>query len=73
MKYKNYKVIKTSYDKEKIPTTYEVKKKSFLGIWYNFNNNEYYTDGFYDTEKKAWEAIDIHIASKKPKKEEIKK
>tara|TARA_B110000977_G_C10941837_1_gene441185 strand:+ start:708 stop:929 length:222 start_codon:yes stop_codon:yes gene_type:complete len=41
-------------------TTYKVQKKSFFGMWYNFNNIDAYTSGYYDSEKEAKEAIEIH-------------
>jgi len=41
-------------------TTYEVQKKVwFIPFWYNFNNIDGMTTGFYDTEIKAKEAIDF--------------
>jgi hypothetical protein len=40
-------------------TTYEVQKKIwFIPFWYNFNNIDGMTTGFYDTEKEAKKAIE---------------
>ena len=44
---------------------FKVQKKSFLGFWYNFNNIDAYTSGYYDTELEAIEAIERHRAKTK--------
>ncbi len=53
----NYRIIKYT---NKFYTTFKVQKKSFFGLWYNFNNIDAYTSGYYDTEDAAKEAIDRH-------------
>jgi len=40
--------------------TFKVQKRSFLGVWYNFNNYDACTTGYYDTEIEAKEAIYKH-------------
>lgn len=42
--------------------SYKVQKKAFFGVWYNFNNIDGYTTGYYDTEREAREAIERHRA-----------
>ena len=37
-----------------------MQKQSFFGLWYNFNNIDAYTTGFYDTEIEAMEEINRH-------------
>lgn len=40
-------------------TSYEVQKKVwYIPFWYNFNNIDGMTTGFYSTEKEAQEAIE---------------
>ena len=39
---------------------YKVQKKSFFGLWYNFNSDAYPMNGHYDTEAKARKAIERH-------------
>ncbi len=39
---------------------YEVKKRSFIGIWYNFKNIDACITGVYETEAEARKAIDDH-------------
>lgn len=41
-------------------TMYEVQKKSFFGFWYNFNNIDGCTTGFYYSESDARKAIEEH-------------
>tara|TARA_R110000782_G_scaffold51708_2_gene111341 strand:+ start:1081 stop:1311 length:231 start_codon:yes stop_codon:yes gene_type:complete len=42
-------------------TSFEVQKKVwFIPFWYNFNNIDGMTTGFYDTEIKAKEAIEYN-------------
>jgi len=53
----NYRIIEYSSPFNK---TYKVQKKSFFGLWYNFNNIDAYTTGYYDTESDAKDAIDRH-------------
>lgn len=57
----DYRIIKYTY---LYRATFKVQKKSFLGFWYNFNNIDAYTTGFYDTEFKAKEAIENHRSVK---------
>ena len=40
--------------------TFKVQKRSCFGWWYNFNNIDGCTTGFYDTEAEAKEAIERH-------------
>lgn len=54
---KKYRILKHS---NKSHTSYKVQKKSFLGIWYNFNNIDAYITGVYSTEEEARKAIDVH-------------
>ena len=49
-----YRIKKLDYGYTK---TYVVQKKSFLGFWYNPDNVDAYTTGYYDTEKGAQECI----------------
>ena len=53
-----YRIIKYT---NKFYTKYKVQKKSFFGMWYNFNNvwgcSPY---GYYDSESMAREAIERH-------------
>jgi len=44
---------------------YKVQKKSFLGFWYNFNNIDACTTGYYETEVDALEAIERHRSKTK--------
>lgn len=53
----NYRIIKYS---NRFYDTFKVKKKSFIGLWYNFNNIDGFTSGYYDTQAKAQDAIDRH-------------
>jgi RNase P protein component len=55
----NYRIIKYSNE---FYESFKVQKKSFLGFWYNFNNIDAYTTGFYDSEKEAKDAIERHRA-----------
>ena len=52
-----YRIVKYSNE---FSTTYKVQKKAFFGLWYNFNNIDGCTTGFYDTEEEAIKAIAIH-------------
>ena len=54
----NYRIRKHT---NKFSERYEVQKK-FFGVWYNFNNIDGYTTGYYDTEDEAREAIERHRA-----------
>ena len=51
----NYRIIKYTnpYYKQ-----FKVQKQSFFWLWYNFNNIDGCTTGFYDTLTEAKEAID---------------
>ena len=40
--------------------TYIVQKRSFLGIWYNFQNTDAYETGVYQNIENAKFAIDSH-------------
>jgi len=42
--------------------TYKVQIKSRLGFWYNFNNIDGCTTGYYDTLDEAKDAINRHKA-----------
>ena len=52
-----YRIIERS---SKTYTSYVVQKKSFFGVWYNFNNIDACITGVYNTEKEAREAIEAH-------------
>ena len=41
-------------------TNYKVQKKSFFGMWYNFNNIGGWTTGYYSHEPYARQAIEEH-------------
>ena len=42
-------------------TSFEVQKKVwYIPFWYNFNNIDGYTTGFYDTKTEALEAIECN-------------
>jgi len=58
----NYRIIKYINPFYK---TFKVEKQSFFGFWYNFNNIDGCTTGFYDTEEEAIEAIDRHRSKTK--------
>ncbi len=53
----NYRIIEYNNPFYK---TFKVQKRSFFGAWYNFNNIDAYTTGYYDTEADAKEAIERH-------------
>ena len=53
----NYRIIKYT---NPFSTTFKVQKKSFFWLWYNFNNIDGCTTGYYDTEEEALEAIERH-------------
>lgn len=57
---KKYRVVHTTYLADVHPETFMVQKKSFLGIWYNFENNDAYRTGFFDTEEEAMKCIKTH-------------
>ena len=45
--------------------SFQVQKRSFLGIWYNFNNFDAYMTGYYQEEAEAREAIAAHRSKTK--------
>jgi RNase P protein component len=53
----SYRIIKYT---NKFYETFKVQKKSFIGLWYNFNNIDGCTTGVYDTKAEAQEAINRH-------------
>lgn len=57
MKMGNYRIIKYT---SQFSVTFKVQKRLFFGIWYNFNNIDGCTTGFYETKDEAIDAINRH-------------
>lgn len=57
---KNYRIVEYCYSESN--KQYEIQKKSIFGFWYNPNNIDGGTTGFYDTIEKAEEAVEREIA-----------
>jgi len=53
----NYRIIKYTNPLYK---TFKVQKQSFFGLWYNLNNIDGCTTGYYDTEAESKEVIERH-------------
>ena len=51
---KTYRIIKYEYRKNK---TFCVQRKSIFGFWYNPDNIDGYTTGYYDTLEEAKDVI----------------
>lgn len=63
-----YRILKREYPNGQI--TYEVQKKMLGLFWWNFENIDAFTTGFYDTLEEAEMAIKMH--KEKPKTTIIK-
>ena len=59
-----YRIIKHDYGKHR---NYEIQRKSIFGWWYNPDNIDAYTTGFFDTLKEAKECIDQKLTDVKSK------
>lgn len=58
-----YRILRHEYPNGQIE--YEVQKKLFGLIWWNFNNIDEYETGIYDTFEKAENAIKLDIEKRK--------
>lgn len=58
-----YRILKHEYPNGQIE--YEVQKKLFGLIWWNFNNIDAYETGIYDTFEKAENAIKMDMEMRK--------
>jgi hypothetical protein len=58
----NYRIIKYT---NPFHENFKVQKQSFFGVWYNFNNFDGYTAGYYNTYAEALKAIDWHRSKTK--------
>jgi hypothetical protein len=59
-----YRILEHDYGKHK---NYEIQRKSIFGWWYNPDNIDSYTTGFFDTLKEAEEFINQKLIRVKSK------
>jgi len=59
-----YRILEHDYGKRK---NYEIQRKSICGWWYNPDNIDAYTTGFFDTLKEAEECINQKLIDVKSK------
>lgn len=59
-----YRILEHDYGKHK---NYEIQRKSIFGWWYNPDDIDAYTTGFFDTLKEAEECINQKLVGVKSK------
>ena len=57
-----FRIMKHDYGRQK---NYEIQRKSIFGFWYNPDNVDAYTTGFFDTQKEAEECINQKLTKVK--------
>ena len=59
-----YRIIEHDYGKNK---NYKIQRKSFFGLWYNPDNIDAYTTGYFDTLEDAEDCINQKLTKVKNK------